>query len=167
MTTLHLGVVDIPYAEPPKGYKQYKMKSGDPGVATTGTVATWLEEHYHIMEVFFEAKKNKIASDIENSLLGAMESQMMGAPAIANPFVSAQDAISTNFKTFLSMQEIETMGIEGVPTKAALDGISHRFKNPTHITVGKGKNKKMVKRPRRPSFIDTGLYQATSRAWFD
>ncbi|EJC5177426.1 DUF1353 domain-containing protein [Salmonella enterica] len=42
-------------------------------------------------------------------------------------------------------------GTEGVPTARALEGISKRFKN------RKGEP--------RPSFIDTGMFQASMRAW--
>jgi len=167
MTTLHLGVVDFPYANLPKDYKKYKMKSGTPGVASTGDVATWLENKYHVMEVFFEDKHQKISDAMENSILGALESLLKGGIATGNPFSTAEDIIATEFKQFLSSRDIENIGIPGVPTQAALDGVSHRFKNPRFKTVGKGKNKRLVKRPRRPSFIDTGVYQASMRAWFD
>jgi hypothetical protein len=38
---------------------------------------------------------------------------------------------------------------------AALHGVSHRFKHP------------YARRARRPSFIDTGLYQNSFAAWVD
>ena len=152
MTTLHLGVVDLPY----------NTNDG----TTTGDVAGYLEDKYHILEVFTEAEHPLIASAVENSLKGAIENLMMGAPNVNNPFEQAADDITTAMKNFLSSQEVERMGIPGTPTQAALDGINHRFKNPR----GKYKTKKgkrtFVKNPRRPSFIDTGLYQTTLKAWF-
>ena len=79
---------------------------------------------------------------------------MMGAPVDAgSPFAAGESQIENRFKQFLSLREVEKLGIPGVPTKAALAGVSHRFK---------GK-----KGGRRPSFIDTGLYQASFKAWID
>ena len=75
--------------------------------------------------------------------------------------------ISTYFKQFLAMRQIEGFGIPGVPTQAALNGVNHRFKNPRGKWTGKGKDRKFQRNPRRPSFIDTGMYQASSKAWFD
>jgi len=40
--------------------------------------------------------------------------------------------------------------------------VSHRFANPTHRRV---KGAGLVRRAPRPSFIDTGLYQASFKAW--
>jgi hypothetical protein len=53
-------------------------------------------------------------------------------------------------------QEIESMGLRGVPTKAALKGINHRLRHPYRKS-----------NPRRPSFVDTGLYVASFRAWME
>jgi hypothetical protein len=151
MTKLNLGVVEFPYAD-----------SGQ----TTGDVAEILESKYHVMEKYFESRAYKIAEKMENSLRGAIENLALGAP-ISSPFASAESFINKDFRSFLSTSEIENMNIPGVPTQAALDGVSHRFKNPRYKFVGKGKNKKKVKRPRRPSFIDTGLYQSSMKSWFE
>jgi len=48
---------------------------------------------------------------------------------------------------------METLGYPGVPTRAALMGVNSRLKK------RRGK--------RRPSFRDTGLYQASFMAWVD
>lgn len=155
MTILHLGVIDIPYANAPK---KNRRRSGSPGTQTTGDVAGWLEDRYHVMEVFFEEKKDLIAEDLEGSLQGALESVLMGAGNIGNldPVGTAMTDIEDRFKTFLSSQEIEKIGIAGVPTQAALDGVNHRLKHPYKKS-----------NPRRPSFIDTGLYESSFKAWID
>jgi hypothetical protein len=49
---------------------------------------------------------------------------------------------------------MDTLGIPGVPTLAAQEGRSSRFKK------GKGKG------PRK-SFIDTGLYVGSFKSWVD
>jgi hypothetical protein len=148
MTKLYLGVMDIPYKEDSQ---------------TTGEVAEILEKRYGVMNAYFDSHKLGIAKSMEDSVANALETLMLGGPTDASPFASAESFIDADFRQFLSSSEIEKLGIPGVPTQAALDGVSHRFKNPRY-KVTKGKK---VKRPRRPSFIDTGLYQASMKAWFD
>jgi hypothetical protein len=165
---LHLGVIDMPYSNPNKGYKKHKshkrneaLKSEEQKIETTGSVAEDLEVRYHIMAIFFAWKQNKIADSMAETMAHALESVLMGGPVQEKPsslLGSTESMIDTEFKQFLSSQEAEVVltsfGIDGVPTKAALDGINHRFKNP-------------ITGIRRPSFIDTGLYQATFKSWFD
>ena len=148
MKTLHLGVIDLPYSD-------------TPGV-TTGDVAKILEAKYGVMAAFYRRHKTEIQQAIKASLQGQMRSVMVGKPLNSDPFARACSQIDDMFKEFLSASKIEGMGIKGVPTKAALDGVSHRFK--------KGKNKGKKRRGngvRRPSFIDTDTYQAAEKSWVD
>lgn len=158
-TVLHLGVIDIPYANPPAEMKKNRTHPAhSPGTETTGDVATWLENKYHVVEVFYSLYEDQIVDDVANAMGDAVDALMSGAPVDSiDPFSpGALSAIQTRFKQFLSNQEIEGLGIPGVPTQAALDGVSHRHKS--GFTRG---------RKRRPSFIDTGLYQASFIAWAD
>lgn len=148
---LHLGVADVPYNLRPS-----RRRKSAAGTKTTGDVAEILEAKYHIMEVFFEEEKTGIAADLEDGLVGAVESLMMGAPVRLDPFGSGTSAIEDRFKTFLSTSAIEKLGIPGVPTQAAIQGVSHRLKRPRAKT-----------NPRRPSFIDTGLFQASFKSWVE
>ncbi len=153
---LHLGVVDVPYVAKPSSW-QTKPTSG---TVTTGDVAGWLENRYHVMEIFYEEKQADIAGDLELSVSGAIESFIMGAPAQLDPFGGATSKIEDRFKQFLSQGEIERLSYPGIPTQASLDrragkGRSSRFKR-------KGKTSKTG-----PSFIDTGLYQASFKSWID
>lgn len=134
MITLHLGVMDIPY--------------DDEGV-TTGDVAEHLEERYKIMQTFFDRYSNDISSLMTNDLAASLENMMAGAPPSRDPLAESMSKIHNLFVAFLDNQEMN--GVDGVPTRRALDGISRRFKN--------------KKGPPRPSFIDTGTYQAAMRAW--
>jgi hypothetical protein len=159
--TLHLGVNDVPYAgEPRKPRAQAKKgKANRPvkvanGQQTTGDVATWLENKYHIMEAFFESYSGEATDAIAHSVASAIEALLTGAPMEGlNPFAGAESELQEAFKIFLESAEIETLGIPGVPTKAALDGVNHRLKS--------------KQGGRRPSFIDTGQYEAAFRAWVD
>jgi len=171
VTTLHLGVVDIPYVDGPAPIKKLVSRIGrrkdrtldenTEGLSskrgvTTGDVAGWLENRYHIMELFFETHHDDIMKLLTESMTGQLENLLSGAPfAEINPLMGATDEIENLFRKFLSDREVEGLGIPGVPTQAALKGVSARFKS--------GYNPK----GRRPSFIDTGLFEASFRAWAD
>jgi len=151
---LNLGVEDVPYSQAPSK----RAKKPTAGTVSTGDVATWLENRYHVMEVFYNENQQEIAQDVADSLRGALESVMMGAPGTLDPYGSATSEIEDRFKQFLSQGVMETLGYPGVPTQAALDRRSGKKRS--------GRFKK-----RRPgtgvSFIDTGLYQANFKAWID
>lgn len=156
MTVLHLGVIDIPYANdgPRKSGRGKKKKLKQSTSMTTHDVATILEDKYSVMEIFFGAHRDQISKLIEEALAGALESQLMGAPASADPFASVNEQIGEMFKQFILTQEIEKIGIPGVPTQAALAGVSHRKMHPYAKA-----------NPRRPSFYDTGMYVDNFKAW--
>jgi hypothetical protein len=160
---LHLGVIDVPYVDPnpvkaPKAsprarlHKRHHAKYRN---ITTGDVATFLENRYHVFENFYHLHEADIASDIENSLQGAVETLLMGGPPNLDAVGGATSSIENRFKEFLSNREMDRIGYPGVPTEAAERGVSHRFKNP------------YKRRAPRPSFIDTGLFSASMKSWID
>ena len=173
MTTLHLGVIEQSYgwAAPPgetklqEGLRVSRRKKkraavrkllGLRSAVTTGDVAEILEAKYHVMETFYELHQEEIGDLIVRSLAAKIETiQQGGYAGYDEPFAGATSVIEDEFKQFLSQKVMETLGIPGVPTKAALAGVSHRFKHP------------YAQRAARPSFIDTGLYQASFKAWVD
>ena len=149
MPTLHLGVIDIPYADE---------------AITTGKVAKILEARYGVMGAFYLRHKVDIHAALTKSLQGQVVGILNGKPLNSDPYARACADIDSMFKKFLSLSEIEKMGIEGVPTQAALDGKTTRFK------AGKNKGKrrgKATKGQRRPSFIDSGTYQASEKSWVE
>lgn len=143
MPILHLGVIDQPYT---------KAKDSQ----TTGSVAEILEAKYEVMGKFVEKHEQDIANDLENSLEGVLENMLLGGPVVPpdQAFAAGTSAIEHRFKQFLSLKEMDSLGVSGVPTAAALAGKSKRFKS------GYGPKP-------RPSFIDSGLYQANFKAWVD
>lgn len=157
MRILHLGVIDIPYVDKEKpAARRKRLKAGKPPAPdelTTGDVAEILEDKYHVMEVFYEVHKDDVAKDLEESVAGALETIMMGGPSDIDPFGGATSKIDERFTDFLTNREMEKLGYEGVPTQAALEGVNHRLKHPY-----------AKKNKRRPSFIDTGLYQASFKS---
>lgn len=80
---------------------------------------------------------------------GQLENIIAGAPPSKDPFAEAMSKVHDLFVNFLDDEEMN--GMPGVPTLRALMGISKRFKD--------------KKGQPRPSFIDTGTYQAAMRAW--
>ena len=137
--TLHLGVVDFSYGDAP-------------GV-TTGQVAQYLENKYGVMMAFYLRNEAFVAAQLEDSLAGALESVLMGAPPSNDAFGKATSAIKTKFDIFLSTGEAEQLGIAGVPTAAALKGVQTGTKSKTGAP--------------RPSFVDTGLYRSSFISWLD
>jgi hypothetical protein len=146
MTILHLGVLEFPYAEK--------------GTVNTGDVAEILEDKYGVMEVFSELHHEEIENALVDSVSDAIENIMNGAYESNNIYGDAEGAIEKIFKlTYLDNEEMAGL-IDGVPTQASLDRRSLRFKD----KISKNKKKLPTK---RPSFIETGLYQSSFKAWVD
>ena len=135
---LHLGVVDFPYATP--------------GGQTTGDVAVILEAKYGIMGKFYEVNQAKVAHALEQALADSLDNVLMGAPLTDGPFEAGLSDIRHEFDVFITTKQLDGL-VDGVPTAAALAGVSHRFKS--------------KKGPPRPSFVDTGLYLASFKAWME
>ena len=167
MLRLHLGVTELPYsgkvaATPADHFAALKRgkplsKSAARASLTTGDVAEILEARYDVLRVFFDSHADKIAAAYASAMRGSLENALLGAPAQSNEalLAPAMSEIETMFKRFLSGGMIEYLGVPGTPTAAALHGVSHRFKHP------------YAKRARRPSFIDTGLYESSFKAWVE
>lgn len=164
---IHFGVIDVPYSGPadaPRRSVTRRNRDGSvesftapaSGAETTGDVATWLEAEYHVMEVFLEERRPKIEAAMEKSITGAFESLVMGGPLDATPFAEGESEVGALFRAFLSERGMDSVGVPGVPTKAAKKGVNHRLKHP-YAKANK----------ERPSFIDTGLYQASFRVWVE
>ena len=155
MTALVLGVEDAAYSS-----KDAK------GATTTGEVAVILEAKYHVMETFFEAKKQEISKILADGMAAQLATLMAGGPTSKSIAPGAMQKIENLFRRFLSANEIAHIVATLSPsemnyfvsrsrgmTGAAMRGVSHRKANP-----------KSRKNKPRPLFIDTGLYQASFRA---
>ena len=162
MAVIHLGVTDIPYSwgqkkaggiSVAKAMQAAKKGTGTGGGMTTGDVADILERRYGVMRAYLTLREKAIGDAIANSMMGALETVKMGGPGGAgHALATATSQMEHLFKESLSMRAYDGL-LSGVPTGAAQRGVSHRFKRP------------YAKRPPRPSFIDTGLYQASFRVW--
>jgi hypothetical protein len=151
MPTLHLGVLDVPYQQ-----RRLPGKRKTAANVSTGDVAEWLERRYGVMEAFYRQNEQAIADKLTQALVDAGEAIMQGAPVTIDPFGAGTSQIEDRFKQFLALQEMDKLGVPGVPTQAAQEGRSARFK--------RGKSKGGAP---RPSFVDTGLYMSSMKAWVD
>jgi hypothetical protein len=163
MTVFNLGVIDIPYA-----YEQQRLsKKGKPlkrgrtvtKSTTTGEVAEYLEDQYHVMETFFEVHGEEVMEALLDSYEGAIDNVLAGGALQQEPAREAFEKIEQRFRDFLTNEEMNALGMPGVPTEASgqgtrVGGIQHRFAHP----YARGNVS-------RPSFIDTGLYQSSFRIW--
>ena len=150
---LVLGILDVAYSDAQSGAK------------TTSEVAEILEQKYHPMETFYEARKTQIADYLAQSVVDAVEIVVRSGRHVQPTFAGAQK-IEAEFRAFLSANEMGKLGflsdserdyfLTHAPayTGAANAGVSHRKKHPY-----------AAKNKARPTFIDTGLYQASFRAW--
>lgn len=141
MLTLHLGVSELPYPDDRDG-------------TTTGDVAEFLERKYHVMEVFYNEHEQDVADALAEGMKDVLEAVIMGASPPADPFLAGTSEIEHLFQRFIESGEMETLGYPGVPTQAALEGRSLRFK------AKRGPS-------RRVSFYDTGLYVSSFKAWIE
>lgn len=134
---LRLGVLDIP----------------EPQGNTTFGVGKILEDKYGLFSAFVENNDQFIADAIADDAAASLETFLLSGQLPDEMLPEASGKISQRMKEFLSLQEVEKLGLPGVPTKAALQGRSIRFKQ--------------KRGPRRPSFIDSGVLEASLKAWID
>jgi len=139
---LHLGVLDEPYV--------------DNDGLTTGDVAELLEAKYHVQEICFQENEQAIADALTSGIEGQLENLLMGQGGVTLESVmnAGTPKVDEIMKDFIANGEMERLGYPGVPTKAAILRKSGRFK-------------KKRGPAQRPSFIDTGHYQATQKSWVD
>lgn len=138
---LNLGVVDIPYV--------------DEKSTTTISVAKKLEKEYGVIQHFVDLYLPDMTKLIEKSVNVAMDEVLSGGVYDFDVFNSSETRIEKLFKfDFLESGQIEKLGLPGIPTQAAIDRRSLRFKS-----------KKAKKK--RPSFIDTGTYETAFTAWVE
>ena len=149
---LMLGVVDVAY-------------SGKDGATTTGDVAGYLEDEYHIMRTFLELYEDQIGEFLADAMVGEIESMAQGRPLavfgkdlntslgkVMIAGASVNGKIERAFNNYLDLREWKQTS--GQTVDAAEQGVNHRKMRPTAST-----NKA------RAEFVDTGLYAASFRAW--
>jgi hypothetical protein len=153
MVKLCLGVVDVAYSD------------GD-GATTTGDVAGYLEDEYHVMRTFLELYEDEIGTLLADAMAGEIEGLAQGRPVLifgknvetkledrTISGVSVNGKIEEEFRNYLDSREWKQVSAQAV--EAADKGVKHSKKNP------------YAKRDARAEFFDTGLYSASFRAWVE
>lgn len=131
-----LGVIDMPY------------DYGDTS-ATTYEVAEALQERYQLFSHFFEAHADQICAEVGEAIAYSLINHIQhGAPMTSGELLGET---MQQFNIFLEGEEMAGLAVDGVPTQSALDGKNSRLKQ--------------EKGPRRPSFIDGGLFKSSFIAW--
>lgn len=139
MTTLHFGVVDVGY-------------TGEQGATTTGDVAQFLEDRYHVMRTFLELKEDQIARVLVDQVAGAIESIAQGNRLPRPDWKPSMGKIDRMFRDFLDAGELQHL----LPKSQKV----------SEETLRTSSRKKVMKQDEaRQAFIDTGHYQASFRAW--
>ena len=118
-------------------------------------MAEILESKYQIMAKFFNLHHVEVIQALEGGVEGQLEAIMMGAGVSDNPFLEGESEIERVFKDFINARELDGV-VNGVPTDASLKGVNHSFLHPYAKS-----------NPVRPSFVDTGLYRDSFKAWID
>lgn len=122
---------------------------------TTLEVANELESRYHIVETFWEMVEDEFVDQLEESFADDIEEVIaMGGTSRTGISDRDTDRLEAKFRQYLQSRKFDGV-IPGVPTTAALRGVSHLRQHP------------YAKRPPRPSFIDTGMYQRSFRVWVE
>ena len=143
--TLVFGVLDVAYSD-----------ANGSGETTTGDVAEILEKNYGVMRTFYELRREKIAGYLADSMAGAIQDLVNGAPR-RDPTYGAMQKIETEFRGFIFSGEMGRMykAFTGQEiSAAAARGVNHRKKHPYAAS-----------NPARVAFVDTGTYVASFRSW--
>jgi hypothetical protein len=139
MTELALGVIDVPHLD---------------DRITTGDLAEILEAKYDLFRGFYEIHAEEISNVLAESLEGALEDLTGAGHVPEDPYYEGCERIREMFQKWLDTGEVESAGLIGVPTQAALKGINHR-------------KSKFQRGARRPSFEDTMILRDSLSAWVE
>jgi hypothetical protein len=123
---------------------------------TTGQVSKELEERYKIVEEFWKFEEDNFVELLEEAFAEDLEDVLQMKKLTKQTkgiSVKETDAIEARFRQNLSARRYDGV-ISGVPTLAAQRGVSHMRAQPYSR-----------KNSPRPSFIDTGMYSRSFRAW--
>jgi len=117
---------------------------------TTGMVADELEGKYKVVETFYNMEESNMIKDLENVYGNALELGMLGGSW--DPFWDPSLVYEPRFRRAISTRRFDGV-IPGVPTRAAKSGVSHLRADPFKPSA------------ERPSFMNTGLYMRSFKAW--
>ena len=117
---------------------------------TSAEVAKELEDRYELVSTFYLGEEDELSFALEDFYGEAIEAVLMGKPPKKIPSDELTKKIEEAFRQYLQNEE------HGIKTEAARRGVSHLLPKPYSR-----------RNPPRPSFIDTGLYMQSFRAWVE
>jgi len=143
---IKLGVIEVP----------------EPNGNTSFGVGKILEEKYTLFSSYVNMHQKDIEHELTQAIVGAFETFQTTGRAPKQPFDAAGQELTLGLKKFIYNEELAGK-VAGVPTQAALDGVTTR-------KVGRGKKAKFKRTAtgiRRPSFIDSGIFEASTKVWIE
>jgi hypothetical protein len=105
------------------------------------------------METFLEMKHTEIMHDLGEVSKDILDSSVMPGPPPTRHYRRLEQRVIQRFQNFIREREMDGV-IPGVPTMASWRGVNHNLSHPY-----------ARRNPIRPSFIDTGLYLGSFKAW--
>ncbi|HSY75450.1 MAG TPA: hypothetical protein VK890_01260 [Bacteroidia bacterium] len=163
--TLHFGFVQTPYtsetrfrpATSAKAAEKLKRKRGFRSTMTADKLANILEAKYNIVHTFSEVHDEDIRDIINNGFKEVAERMILerkghSKASLKNLMKSATRQVEELFKAFLDNEEMNGR-VEGVPSKAATKGKLGGRGRITRSGIA------------RPTFVNTGIYKNSFRAW--
>lgn len=158
---LHVGFAAVPYTGMKSPLRISRLgrvrRSSQYGAGkTTLMVAKELEARYKIVETFMEIEGHRITELLEDAFHEDLDNIMtMKRVTVRSKGLSTEetDKIEKMFRDNILRRRYDGI-IPGVPTTASLRGVSHRLPHPYSR-----------KNSTRPSFMDTGLYMRSFKAW--
>ena len=157
---LCLGVIEVPEPE-----------GGD-----TYTTGMDLEKKYGVFSMFSNYRSKEINDAIADDAAIGIDMLIKGLSINTDKlFATSGSIVTKQLHDFITSQDVEKVagnyGEQGIPTQAALDGLSYRFAkgvNARHWVSkgirGEGKQKYGL---RRPSFIYSGVFEASLKGWVE
>lgn len=158
---LHLGVIDVP--EP------YESKS-------TGEVGKELEDRYKLFSSFYEFKQDEIVQKIsEDAAIGISRLLNGEDVTVGNVFGPSSTFVTKAMQHFITSKEAETYARPTppytVPTLAAEAGLSYRFNKGVsarrYLKGASGAGREVQGKSARPSFLYSGVFEASLKGWIE
>lgn len=130
----------------PKLHMGHEIAPYARGGKTTDEVSKILEDKYGVMNAFFAKHVDDLISPALEGAVATAIDKVVSSKAKKKEIVfgPALRQIEKGFRSFLDRREMDNMGVRGVPTAASLKGAKERA-----------------------SFVDTGLYRRTFKAWIE
>lgn len=150
---LNLGVIEVP----------------EPEGGTSYTVGVDLEKNYALFSSFYDAHQQEIADLIAEDI-ARFGINVANGSIPSDPFAETGSEVTEKLHKFITTREVESVAKPifplVVPTLAAQEGLTLRTSKGRSIRkYRKGMSTKEVKGSPRPSFMYSGIFEASLKGW--